>query len=220
MRRARKRRDTGADRVVDTRETVPDRIAHIVQPSQARGKLVVGRERLPGGMGYVSGPDDDGTRVRRGDVFDRLEEYAHRHRLQFFLTPGQVQAGRRYGHLHERYSVGLSARSTLSSVLPQAGGGGGLSAMDCHLLTAQSYDRAVRAIGGRVALAVRRVRPSDRGGADRRGITDRALVDAVVLEACSLEQVLRAHGWAVDGKARGALQSALADALERLRNVL
>ncbi|MBN8291040.1 hypothetical protein JI664_03590 [Rhodobacter sp. NTK016B] len=187
----------------------------------ARGAEAVSRERLASGPGYVRGEDDDGLRFRRADVFDRMEWAAQRARVDFFLTPGQVSAGRRYGYLVERVASGLSARSTLSALLPQGGAGGGeLSAMDYHLDAARQLDRAVIAIGRGVAKPVRRVRPSDRGGPDRKAITDRALVDAVALHGEPLDNVLRAHGWGVKGASRAALQVALAEALERLRGVL
>lgn len=188
---------------------------HNIPDAPAMGNVAIQRVKRADGPGYI------GTLIRRADVFDRMEHDAARFGVAFFLTAGQVEAGRRYGRLVERYSVGLSARSTLSSMLPSGEGvGGALSAIDVHLLTGRGYDRAVQAIGHGVALSVRRVRPSARGGADRRGIPDRALVDAVAIGGQTLGEVLRAHGWAVKGGNRIALQQALSAALERLRDVL
>ncbi|MCW1934548.1 hypothetical protein [Pararhodobacter zhoushanensis] len=208
-------------KLVNTRTVVPPEIAHIVTPAPARGLLVVGRERRADGPGYVTGPDDDGTRLRLGDVFDRMESDAIRHDVPFFLTPGQVSAGRRFRDTVEGYSAGLSPRSALASMQPLSGGGSGaMSAMDWHLMAGRRYDGAVNAIGHGVSLAVRRVRPSTRGGPDRRSITDRALVDAVALYDLPLEAVLVSHGWAKNGVSTAALKKALSAALERLRDVL
>ena len=66
-----------------------------------------------------------------------------------------------------------------------------------------------------MALAVRRIRPSDRGS--RAGITDRRLVDMVCLGGEDLTAVLRAHGWFEDGKNRKALRLALCAVLDRMQ---
>lgn len=201
--------------LVRARAAVPLICGDDIQPAPARGAFRVFEplEQVPGSLERQRSSGHLGRHaIARADVFDRLPG----------LTPGQVAAGRRYRDLVERYSAGLSARSTLSSGLPGGGGGGDLSAMDCHLMAGRAVERCRREIGPGAAMVVRRLRPTARGAgrAVRATISDRALVDAVCLGDQCLTAVLVAHGWAPKGEARGALVLALAATLERLRRVL
>lgn len=121
--------------------------------------------------------------------------------------------GRRY---HDLVQL-LSADGTrLSSLQASGGGPDGRDWMDRRLEVSAEVDRMRRRIGAGVAMAVRRVRPSDRGGPAARQITDMALVDAVCLKGKGLAQVLIFHGWSVKGVRRDALSAALSGALDRM----
>lgn len=129
------------------------------------------------------------------------------------FTPGQIAMGQHYAALVERHEgAGIKCAS-----LEGRGGGGGTGGgfADAYLAEGREIAAIRRRIGDGVALAVRRIRPSDRGS--RAGITDRRLVDMVCVAGEDLTAVLRAHGWAEKGETRKALRLALCAALDRMQ---
>lgn len=210
----------------------------------ARGPMAVIRERgiAPGGQAAVGtghvgeGEDRPRMAMRAVDEFDRMvrravdahearvarlerdwQGAADRFREPRFVPPvtsGQIAIGRHYQALVERHTAGGVRCSSLEAL---QGGGGGGAFMDAWLIEAREIEALRRRIGDGTAMAVRRVRPSSRGGAAARVITDRALVDAVCLAGLSLAEVLRRHGWAPKGEHRERLRTALAGALDRMQ---
>ncbi|WP_411838587.1 hypothetical protein [Paracoccus sp. ME4] len=197
---------------------IPDACGPDIAPAPARGgfALVDNIEFLPIGTDDVVAVHRGyGGRhaIRRADAFDAMLAAAARRKQPAPLTHGQISIGRRY---HDLVQL-LSADGTkLSSLQASAGGPDGRDWMDRRLEVSAEVDRLRRRIGTGVAMAVRRVRPSDRGGPAARQITDMALVDAVCLKGKGLAQVLVFHGWSVKGVHRDALSAALSGALDRM----
>ncbi|MBY0134497.1 hypothetical protein [Paracoccus yeei] len=162
--------------------------------------------------------------ARAVDIFDVLERRAAGRKdkngkpapAPAPFSKGQVNAARLYRDLVERHNAGgircasLEARRGCG---PSAGG----EFMDAFIAEGDAIAWMRRQIGGGVAMAVRRVRPSKRGKAEARNIPDRVLVDAVCLDGLSFGQVLERHGWAKDGKNAQGLIVALAAALDRMQ---
>lgn len=147
--------------------------------------------------------------VRAADVFDRMLRAAAEGKEPF--TEGQVAMARRYRALVERHDAG---GVRCSDLVGQQGGGAGGDFMDAYLAEGRELDAIRRRIGAGSAMTLRRIRPSARGS--RRSIPDRAVVDMVCLGDATLSQVLRRHGWQVDGHHRKALSVALSAALDRM----
>lgn len=152
--------------------------------------------------------------VRAADVFDRMVADACRKKRQVgTLSSGQIAIGRAYRAMFEH----LAADGTkLSRLDAPSGGGGSLDWMDHRLELTGKIELLRFRIGAGMALAVRRIRPSDRGADQRGPIMDRALVDMVCLKDMTIEQVLKAHGWVKDGRTHEALSVALRGALDRM----
>ena len=151
--------------------------------------------------------------IRQADVFDLMEASARRRSEPAPFTPAQIAVARHYRALVERHDAGGIKCSALDG---RTSGGTGRDFMDAYLSEGREIDAIRRRIGTGVAMAVRRVRPSARGGANRGGIPDRALVDMVCLGDRSLSDVLRAHGWQADGRNRQSIREALSAALDRM----
>lgn len=129
------------------------------------------------------------------------------------FTPGQIMMARHYQALVERHDAGGMKCASLEGRQGGSGQGGGFA--DAFLAEGREI-AAIRArIGDGVAMAVRRIRPSQRGS--RAAITDRRLVDMVCLGGSDLTAVLRAHGWVKSTSNLMALRKALADALDRMQ---
>lgn len=153
--------------------------------------------------------------IRAVDAFDRILLSAMRAGLAAPLSPGQVAMGRRYRALVERHDAGgVRCTDLVGAVTGEAGSGADF--MDAYLAAGRELSSIRARIGSGAAMAVRRVRPSVRGGAGRRNIPDRVLVDAVCLADHMPGDVLRAHGWAVKGDTRRAVTEALCAALDRM----
>lgn len=213
------------------RGMVPEACGPDIPAAPARGTVRLFRpiEVVPGSAGTARpagyrGPGEDRPRagLRRADVFDVIEEHARRAHgakgedARPFLppfTPGQVAIARIYRDLVERHAAGGVKCSSLEGRAADGGGGG---FMDAFLAEGIAIGRLRSRIGGGVAMAVRRVRPSRRGpGA--KVITDRALVDDVCLGGLQLGEVLERFGWSKFGANREALRRALAAALDRMQ---
>jgi hypothetical protein len=151
------------------------------------------------------------------DVFDRMRAQALRRAGTATLTASQIGMARQYRTLVEDRAAGAVRCSSMEAA--RSGGGGTREGFTEHRLKmSRRIDKLQARIGGGVAMAVRRVRPSDRGdsSAKRGNICDRALVDAVCLQDLDISAVLRAHGWSVYGDTVKAATVALASALDRM----
>lgn len=130
------------------------------------------------------------------------------------FTAGQIAMGRYYAAMVERHEAGGIRCASIEARADGSGNGDGRGITDARLDEARRIDAIRRRIGTGIAMSVRRIRPSTRG-ATARPITDRTLVDMVCLHDMDLSDVLRRHGWAVNGKHRAALRMALVAALDR-----
>lgn len=196
---------------------IPEVCGPRIVASPARGGFVLVRnvELLPVGTDKVEAVHrgyGGRSAIRRADAFDAMIAAAERRGASWPLTPGQIAMGRRY---HDLVQL-LAADGTKLSSLQGSRGGDGGSWMDRRLQLSAELDRLHRRIGGGVAMTVRRIRPSARGGASARAITDRALIDAVCLRGDGIKAVLKAHGWSDRGEHKKALSEALCGALDRM----
>lgn len=157
--------------------------------------------------------------ARQADLVERGQRRARPFVEPEFVPPvfvppfdnGQVQAGRAYAALVERVAGSGIKCSSLEAVSGGSGGGGDREAA---ILQDVAQLRAMqRRFGNRLAKEVRRIRPN---GVKRRTIFVRQLVDMVCLGDASLDDVLRAHGWALNQKTRDGLRVALCVALDRM----
>ncbi|MDG3040452.1 hypothetical protein [Roseicyclus marinus] len=159
--------------------------------------------------------------ARVTDVFDVMEARRPKRarREGPLFTPSQVEVARDYRNLTERMEA--SGMRGMSLETMGGGKGGGVDAFIAAVLDDASRLRAMhRRIGDGVALAVRRIRPSQRGGDSRFGIRDRYLVDRVCLAQMTIIEVLESCGWAENLNNRRALVIALAGALDRMGKLL
>lgn len=151
--------------------------------------------------------------IRAADVFDLMGAQARRRKVGHPLVPSQIEVARRYRGLVEVLSADGCKLSSLER--SYAGGEAG-HWMDRRLMISAEVEGLQRRIGNGVAMAVRRVRPSQRGAAQRGPILDRVLVDMVCLKDCTVDDVLRSHGWQVNGRHRECVLHALSGALWRM----
>lgn len=151
------------------------------------------------------------------DAFDKADVQAARRKQPAPFTPGQRDVGREYAELFTRCQAsGLK----LSQMNGSGGGGGTAGVSEAVLADMQRLAWMQRQIGQGVAMAVRRVRPSQRGGDGSRrarNITDANLVRSFCVDAETLSAVLVAHGWSGRGENKKALHRALCAALDRVR---
>lgn len=160
--------------------------------------------------------------VRAADVFDVLERIAAKRKDKDGnlgrspFSKGQVNVARLYRDLVERHDAGGMRCASLEARRGSGPSGGG-EFMDAFLAEGEQIALMRRRIGNGVAMAVRRVRPSKRGGPDARPILDRVLVDAICLHGETFEAVLRQHGWSKTGRNISALIEALAACLDRMQ---
>lgn len=152
------------------------------------------------------------------DAFHKAELHATRRKQPAPYTPGQVNIGRIYRDLFERCATsGLQ----LSQLGNSGGGGGDGTGISEAVLDDMDYLRNLqRAIGNGIAIAVRRVRPSKRGGTGTRparNISDKRLVHMFCVEGETLSATLVAHGWSDYRENKNALHRALCAALDRMR---
>lgn len=147
------------------------------------------------------------------DVFDVMNAQAARRKVDQPFNPSQIAMARFYRNLVEKHAVAGVRCSSLESIGGGSGGGGG-EYIDAVLRDRDRIELIRGRIGDRSAMVVRRIRPSKRGS--RVSIFDRMLVDSVCLKDQTIGQVLRAHGWSVQGRPIKALLVALADSLDRM----
>lgn len=200
--------------VVKAAGHVPPECGPEIPEAPARGAFRVfqPQQLYPvGAEGYSSKPAGYRGRsaIQRADAFDVMAAKAARHRKPSPFSPGQVQMGRHYRDLVERYeSAGIKC-SSFESLGGGGGQGGGF--IDAVLRDREEIDRLRRRIGTGSAMVVRRIRPSKRGS--RVAITDRRVVDMVCLEDKTLSVVLRDHGWSLNAGLIKVLGIALGNAL-------
>ena len=149
------------------------------------------------------------------DIFDTLALKAAKRNVAPPFTKGQVNTARLYRDLVERHDAGGMKLASLEGRVASRSGKGG-DFMEAFLAEGEAIRRMQRAIGNGVAMQVRRVRPSARGGKSARNIRDRDLIDAICLHGKSFRQVLEAHGWTDSARNSSVLMSALAVVLDRL----
>ncbi|RDW14420.1 hypothetical protein [Paracoccus thiocyanatus] len=160
--------------------------------------------------------------ARAADIFDVLERIAVKRKDKGGnpgrspFTKGQVNAARLYRDLVERHDAGGMRCASLEARRGCGPSGGG-EFMDAFIAEGEQIALMRRRIGNGIAMTVRRVRPSKRGGPDAKPILDRVLVDAICLEGCSFRAVLERHGWSLDGKNVKKLIEALASILDRMQ---
>ncbi|SMO79147.1 hypothetical protein SAMN06265221_11164 [Paracoccus laeviglucosivorans] len=197
---------------------IPEECGFRIRPAPARGGFAIHRsiEITPVGTdGFEAVHRGAGGRsaIRAADVFDRMINSAQRRKQPWPLTPGQIAMGRRYAALVEFLA---SDGVKLSKLEASFGGGDGGNWMDRRLQLSDEVAGMRKRIGTGIAMAVRRVRPSERGDAHRGPILDRTLVDMVCLQGRSLEDVLKAHGWMKNARTHRGVTEALCGALDRM----
>ncbi|UWQ59954.1 hypothetical protein K3722_07440 [Leisingera caerulea] len=217
-RQIREKKEAARIGAVKARGDVPAECGPMVPEAPARGTFRVfdPYQLFPDGEGYAV--KSAGYRGRKAmqisDAFDTMEAQARK----VLFTAEQKDIGRAYGALYEKLEC-AGVRCTSIEALSQQRGGGGGEYIDALLRDRERLDHWRRRIGGRVALEVRRVRPSDR---NKRGlISDQRLVYLVCVAGLTLSQVLSSCGWVAPGqRAQGkhikALRAALCDALDRM----
>lgn len=160
--------------------------------------------------------------ARAADIFDVLERRAAKRKDKDGnpgrspFTKGQVNVARLYRDLVERHDAGGMRCASLEARRGSSPSGGG-EFMDAFIAEGQQIAWLRSRIGKGVAMAVRRVRPSQRGGQQARLILDRVLVDAICLDGETFEAVLVQHGWTNTGRNISALTCALAACLDRMQ---
>lgn len=202
---------------------VPPECGSDIPDAPARGGVATFRPMrvLPGTAGtavpdghWPAGEPRPRLGLRRADVFDAMENAA---RARWsgdrpFVPPftaSQVQMARAYRDLFERMQAGGYRLLRLDGT---GGGGDSAGATDARLSEARWLQRLRQRVGSGIApgLVVRNAR------ARCRSVLDLQLVDMVCVADMSLSEVLRSHGWAVNGRTRDAARLALAAALDRM----
>lgn len=148
------------------------------------------------------------------DAFLKAEVQAVKRKQPPPFTAGQIGVGREYRNLFDRCA---SSGLKLSKVDGSGGGGGAGGVSEAVLADMQALRWLQKRIGTGTAMAVRRVRPSRRGGASARIITDLSLVHAFCVDCETLSGVLTAHGWSDYAGNKKVLHRALRAALDRMR---
>ncbi|WP_411839234.1 hypothetical protein [Paracoccus sp. ME4] len=157
------------------------------------------------------------------DIFDVLEQREaararkeNRDPVSPFTRP-QIDIARRYRDLVEHHAAGGMKCASLET--RGGGGAGGGEFIDAYISVGREIRALQERIGTGAAMAVRRVRPSARGGITASIIRDRDLVDAVCLEGKAFDVVLASYGWGVSGKNVALLKAALASCLDRMQGL-
>ena len=148
--------------------------------------------------------------MQLADAFDVMQVQARRR----LFTPGQIEVGRDYAALFERYA-NAGVRCSSLEAMPSGSGGGGGEYIDAVV----DQGRRVRAIQSRIGDGLaKEIRRRKFGTDARRAITDRQLVDQVCLAGKTISQVLRSAGWdQIKGGMVAELRRKLCEALERMR---
>ena len=153
--------------------------------------------------------------VKVADIFDDLARRAAIRGESNPFNGRQIEVARLYRTLVERHDAG-GVRCIGMETRVGGGTSGGGEFIDAFIDVGRQIERFRELIGAGVAMTVRRVRPSARGGATAGIILDRVLVDAICLQGKSFRRVLEDHGWACEGKRVSMLIDALGAALSRM----
>lgn len=202
---------------------VPPECGPDIPQAPARGGVATFRPMrvLPGTSGTAvsdgygpAGEPRPRLGLRRADVFDAMEEAARARasgdrRFVPPFTASQVQMARAYRDLFERMQSGGYRLLRLDA---RGGGGDSAGATDARLSEARWLQRLRQRVGSGIAPRLRVRSPRARC----RSVLDLQLVDMVCVADMSLSEVLRAHGWAVNGRTREAARLDLAAALDRM----
>ncbi|MTH76327.1 hypothetical protein [Paracoccus aestuariivivens] len=230
--------DAGGERLAAERERMAAIIARATPAEGCSPRIPISPARGPqvSVTPHVMLPDeksDDGWKAERTgwrgfkaaramDIFDDLERRAANRKDKDGnpgvspFTKGQVNAARRYRDMVERHSAGGMRCSSLEAQRASGPSSGG-EFMDAFIAEGDAIAWMRRRIGNGVAMPVRRVRPSARGGERARIIYDRVLVDAICMEGRSFREVLELHGWKASGQNAKAVTSALGKILDRMQ---
>lgn len=149
------------------------------------------------------------------DVFDRMAAQSARKGGSLALTDSQIGMARIYRTMVEDREAG-AVRCSSMEAMPSGSGGTREGFTDHRLDLSRRIDALQARVGSGTALAIRRIRPSQRGDVARANIRDRALIDAVCLLDQDVSAVLLRHGWSNKGDHIKAALAALASALDRM----
>lgn len=197
----------------------PEACGPDIRGSLGQGKLVAFMPRAlaisaTGEARVVEGGYLGRAAARVADAFDRMEMRRPRaDRRKPLFDAVQVNAARDYAALFERVHAGAVKGSSLEA-RTDGGGGDPDGFLQRRLDARDALEATQRRIGDKVALQVRRLRPSARGS--RRSISNRELVDGVCLAGRTIDEVLERAGWKKDCRVRNVLRSALAASLDRM----
>lgn len=216
---ARRSTEQGRMAAILARAMPPEGCGPAIPIAPARGPQLafMPRSMVPDGTedGWVEADTGwAGLRASQAaDVFDRMLAAARRAKRPATLTPGQIAMARRYRALVEMLSTDGTKLSRLDA---GCGGDDGGDWMDRRMGFSGELMMLRRRIGTGAAMAVRRIRPSERGTEPRVVILDRVLVDMIALKDCTLDQVLLAHGWKKNARTHKAIAEGLCCALDRM----
>lgn len=160
--------------------------------------------------------------LRRADVFDRMAAQSQRRSkagkdAPGLLTATQVAMARHYRDAVEDHEAG-GMRCSSVEAMPSGSGGTREGFTDHRLALSRKLDAWHAAVGPGCALAIRRVRPSERGpGPTRRvNIPDLVLLQLIAVQDMDASAVLRRHGWSASTANIGRIMGALGAALDRM----
>lgn len=150
--------------------------------------------------------------ARAEDAFDRMARQSQRLGHRPRLSRGEVQVGRVYAALVERYeSSGLRCISVEAT---RVSGSGDVGYVDAVIADGQALRRMRAALGDDPVLEVRR-----ETGRPRLDLRLRDLVDQVCLGGLTVTEVLRARGWSARGASVDQVYRALSMGLARMADV-
>lgn len=208
---------TEAERVVaiKARAVAPERCGPEIPVAPARGPMVafapMEMRRTEDGYDLVHAGHRGRDAARAMDVWDQMARQARRAGGTDPFDQAQVATGRAYAALVERHAArGLRGVSVETMAVGRGGAAGGGYA-DAVLAEGRRLDALVQAIGGGVALEVRRVTRRARGV-----VTVRQLVDGLCVEGLTLANLLRRSGWDTNGATIETAREAVAAALDRM----
>lgn len=219
---ARRAAEVAALAAIKAGATPPDTCGPEIPVAPARGAFRVFQpmEIIPGTQGRRRAGFAGRDALARADVFDDMLAKAQARAAAtdaafvWPLTSSQIAMARFYRDLTERHDAGGMRCASLEA---GRGGGGSGEFIDAYVQEGRQLAALHARIGAGVAMVVRRVRPSLRGGTAASVIPDRRLVDMVCLAQLSFAGVLVAFGWSRDGHHRARLRQALAAALDRMQ---
>ena len=196
---------------------VPSEVSSEIPIAPARGPVVPFREgywhEKAGKAQWRWVPYRSGCPGRVRDIFDTMTDQATRRGGDLPFTEAQVGTARDYRALYERVQAAGFKRSKAFDV--QMGGQCNTDFITAYMRDTNRLARFHAAVGDGIAKEIKRPGP----GQTRHPILVRRLVDDVCIRQYALSEVLKAHGWAVSGENRKALQDALCASLGRMQGI-